>query len=144
MPPFSGSRLNRKLRERNNLLRWAREGRGGMRYCPTEAQEQAVVVEWAKLRGLPLFHIPNGGSRDPREARNLKLQGVRAGVPDLFLPVARKGRHGLFIEMKREKGGTVSKAQREWLELLGREGYAAEVCRGAMEAIRLLKGYLDG
>ena len=112
------------------------------RYQPTEAQEQAVVVEWAKMRRLPLFHIPNGGSRDVREARNLKLQGVRAGVPDLFLPMASQGYHGLFIEMKRERGGTVTQAQREWLDLLERNGYRAAVCRGAQAAISEIRGYL--
>ena len=67
-----------------------------------EAEEQAALFRWALLsRGrIPeldlLFHIPNGGSRHPREAANLKRQGVKAGVPDLFLPIARGKYHGLL------------------------------------------------
>ena len=50
-----------------------------------------------------MFHIPNGGSRNKLEASNLKKQGVKAGVPDLFLPVGRGSYHGLFIELKSAK-----------------------------------------
>ena len=109
---------------------------------PTEAQEQRIVVEWCEWKHVPIFHIPNGGSRDPREARNLKLQGVKAGVPDLFVPVPNGEYHGLFIEMKREKGGTVSDAQRKWLDYLGSQGYMAEVCHGATEAISTIRSYI--
>mgnify|MGYP004433785991 CR=1 FL=1 len=38
--------------------------------------------------------------RDARTAANLKRQGVKAGVPDLHLPVARGGYNGLYIELK--------------------------------------------
>ena len=48
----------------------------------SEAQEQEVIIEWADLHGLPLFHIPNGGKRNAAEAAHLKRQGVRAGVPE--------------------------------------------------------------
>ena len=37
---------------------------------------------------------------DLKEAMNLKRQGVKAGVLDIFLPVARKDKHGLWIAMK--------------------------------------------
>ena len=113
-----------------------------------EYQEQRNVFEIAeKLKGkypeiALLFHIPNGGRRDAAEAANLKRQGVKPGVPDLFLPVARGGYHGLFIEMKRRDGGRLSEYQKHWLHLLEREGYCAVVCHGAREAIDLIIGYL--
>src|SRR5262245_64718583 len=47
------------------------------------------------------FAIPNGGARDVITAGRLKAEGVRAGVPDVCLPVARAGYHGLFLEVKR-------------------------------------------
>ena len=70
----------------------------------SEAQEQAAVIEYCEFIHVPVFHIPNGGYRNAREAANLKRQGVKAGVPDLCIPVAKGGYHGLYIEMKTKKG----------------------------------------
>ena len=115
---------------------------------PTEAQEQKDLFRWAELmsKRYPelelLFHIPNGGSRHIVEAANLKAQGVRAGVPDIFLPVARLGYHGMFIEMKRRKGGRLSEAQKEWICVLERNGYFAIVCAGWEEAVEAIESYL--
>lgn len=115
---------------------------------PTEAQEQAWLFEWASMQtgstpeiGL-MFAIPNGGSRHPAEARNLKAQGVKAGVPDIFLPVARLGYHGLFIELKRTKGGVVSVDQKLMISALMDQSYAVEVCKGWEEAASVIKVYL--
>ncbi|MDE7389628.1 MAG: VRR-NUC domain-containing protein, partial [Lachnospiraceae bacterium] len=91
----------------------------------TEAQHQTQVFKWALQpavrRAYPelklLHHIPNGGKRDPIEAKHLKEQGVKSGVPDLHLPVARGGYHGLYIEMKTETG-RASQNQKWWLEQL--------------------------
>ena len=65
-----------------------------------ESQEQQALFSWAEYaKGLHpelglLYHIPNGGKRDKLEAARLKLEGVKAGVPDLCLPVARGGAQG--------------------------------------------------
>lgn len=108
----------------------------------TEAQEQQAVVEYCELAHIPVFHIPNGGWRHEHTGAQLKRQGVRPGVPDLCIPVARGGFHGLYIEMKRAKGGRLTEAQRGWLDLLRRQGYCAECCHGAGEAIDLLRRYM--
>jgi hypothetical protein len=128
---------------------------------PTEHQEQVAVIQWAKAMHavLPelklLFAIPNGGMR-PRlkifkkgktidispEGQKLHREGVQPGVPDLMLPVARHGFHGLFVEMKR-KGESQSPAQEAWEALLLDQGYAVSVCRGADIAIAELSGYLS-
>lgn len=116
---------------------------------PVEAAEQTALFRWAAYSTgrypelATLFHIPNGGSRDYREAHNLRLQGVKRGVPDIFLPAARKGFHGLFIELKRTKGGKVSEDQRAWLDALTRQGYRAVVCYGFEEAQHEIESYLD-
>ena len=110
--------------------------------APTEAQEQHAVVEYCDLRRIPIFHIPNGGYRHQHTAYQLKRQGVRAGVPDLCVPIARGGYHGLYIEMKRADGGRMTREQQEWVGLLKSEGYCAECCHGAGEAIALLDWYL--
>lgn len=115
---------------------------------PTEADEQKTLFRWAEMeaRRHPelnlLHHIPNGGSRDPREARNLKQEGVKAGVPDICLPVPRGGYNGLYIEMKRIRGGRLSDEQRGWLAALTANGYRAEVCRGWEAAKDLILEYL--
>lgn len=118
------------------------------RGCPTEHQEQVAVIHWWRracgIYGVPesaLFAIPNGGSRGAVEAANLKAEGVRAGVPDLFLSVPRGGCGGLFIEMK-AMDGRPSPDQVEWIASARQRGYAAEITKGADLAIRVIKDYL--
>ena len=119
----------------------------GMRRRNNEAEEQEALFRWAAwaAKQTPalelLFHVPNGGRRDPAEAAHLKRQGVRAGVTDICLPVARGGCLGLFIEIKTE-GGRASAEQKAWLERLRLEDYKAEICVGWMEAVRVICGYL--
>ena len=115
---------------------------------PTEAAEQRALFRWAAYSkathpelGL-MFHVPNGGSRHPYEAHNLREEGVKAGVPDICLPVARGGYHALYIELKRVKGGRVSEEQRAWLNALNRAGNLAVVCRGWNEARDVILEYL--
>ncbi len=113
-----------------------------------EAQEQTTLFEWAGLqRGKypkldDMFHIANGGYRDPREAANLKRQGVKAGVPDICLPVARGGYHGLYIELKYGKNKPTLE-QQVWLGRLLRNGYEAKVCYGWEQAKNEIIKYLN-
>jgi hypothetical protein len=109
----------------------------------TELTEQIAVVEWCDLLHIPIIHIPNEGKRSVAYGANLRRAGLRSGVPDLFLPLARNGRHGLFIELKNGKGRT-SEAQREWLGRLNDLGYRAVVCYGADAAIAEIKSYIGG
>lgn len=120
------------------------------RKLPTEGTEQATLFSWAQMQSGKhpelrlLFHIPNGGSRGKAEAGRFKAEGVKPGVPDLFLPVARGIHHGLFIELKRQKGGRVSDAQRQWLDALEGEGYRVAVACGWQEAAEIILDYLEG
>ena len=115
---------------------------------PVESVEQTCLFHWAQRQSgaYPalslMFHIPNGGSRHKVEARKLKEQGVKAGVPDVCLPVARGGYHGLYVELKRIKGGKVSSDQQDWIKALAAEGYMAVVCRGWNEAAEAILKYL--
>lgn len=117
-------------------------------YQPTEEQEQVAVFQWAELmmNRYPdlrwLIHIPNGGYRAKSEAVRFKRAGVKKGVSDLFLPVARNGFHGIWIEMKRKHGGRLSADQKDWLEGMREEGYKAVRADGAEEAIAILEEYL--
>lgn len=116
----------------------------------TEAQEQACVIKWSQQPEIRsqwpelslLFHIPNGGRRDSVEGKHLKQQGVKQGVPDLCLPVPSGQYHGLFIEMKTDKG-RASKAQKWWIEKLNAAGYFAQVCHCWEAAVDTLTWYLE-
>ena len=121
----------------------------------SESAAQACLMTWAQfqanlLPGIDLLHaIPNGGHRHIAVARKMKQEGVRAGVPDLGLPVARGGHHGLYSEMKAEhkrpvKGGAggVDPAQEVWIRRLNEEGFLAVVCWGWEEAARTIETYL--
>lgn len=116
----------------------------------SEAQHQAMVMKWSRQPEIRsvwpelalLYHIPNGGTRDAIEGRHLKQQGVKPGVPDLFLAAPSGKYHGLFIEMKTDKG-RASDAQRQWIERLKAVGYFAQVCHGWEAAVATLEWYLS-
>ena len=107
----------------------------------TEAEAQETVVEWCEWHHLPVFAIPNGGKRNAAEAAHMKRQGVRAGVPDLCIPIAKGKYHGLYIEMKVGRNKPTA-LQMEWLTRLRDNGYAAFVCYGADNAIACIREYL--
>ncbi len=88
-----------------------------------------------------LHHSPNGGKRQFLEAKKFKAMGVKAGFPDLFLCIAKNGYHGLFIELKTQKGKPTA-LQQTWLNRLNGQGYKAVVCYGFDEAKEAIKGYL--
>lgn len=116
--------------------------------APTESVEQICLFRWAMFEegAYPqlalLYHIPNGGKRSITTAKRLKAEGVKPGVPDIHLPVARKGYHGLYIELKRQVGNSTTETQDNWLEALNAEGYLAIVCRGWEEASKRILEYL--
>lgn len=125
--------------------RYSKDGKG---IEASEELEQITLFHWVKMNTSKypelelLFHIPNGGHRALSEAKRFKAQGVRAGVPDLFLPVASDGYHGLFIELK-SMSGKASKDQLYWIDELNKEGYLAIICYGWVEAVNKIIKYLD-
>ena len=112
-----------------------------------EAAEQEKLIQWTELVTLRipeialLFAVPNGGHRHRAVAAKLKAQGVRAGVPDLCLPVPRGHYHGLFIEMK-YGNNRPSPLQKWWLDQLQRQGYRTVVCWSYDEARVAIESYL--
>lgn len=116
-----------------------------------ESLEQRAYVQWADVVRVPwlaepigryLFAVPNGGGRSKVEAAILKAEGVRPGVPDLMLALPTNLHHGLFLELKRQRGGRVSPEQKAWIERLDSFGYKAAVCRGFGEARLVTLDYL--
>ena len=98
---------------------------------PSEHLEQREFVRWFRqtYKGVRIFAIPNGGLRSRAAAGKLKAEGVSSGVPDLFIPAWR-----LWVEMKRQKGGTVSAEQKDWAGYLSSVGYICIVAKGAEAA----------
>ena len=114
---------------------------------PTEDQEQAALFEWVSLQNNEsiklLYSIPNGGYRPPRTAALLKRTGVKPGIPDMCLPVPHGCYNGLYIELKRAKGGQVSVYQKVWINNLRAQGYRVDVCHGWTEAKESIEKYLE-
>ena len=112
-----------------------------------EELEQEALFRWAKLAENRwselkwLHHIPNGGLRSKAVAVRLKAAGVKAGVPDICLPVPRGAFHGLYIELKVGKNKPTER-QEAWLHHLREAGYCTQVCYGWEAARMCIEGYL--
>ena len=113
----------------------------------SEHAEQAALFEWAAWNETRapelalLFAIPNGGARHKATAAKMKAEGQRAGVPDCFLPVARRDYHGLWIEMK-FGSNQPTPVQRDWDRRLTKQGYIVATCRSWEMAARTIVWYL--
>lgn len=111
-----------------------------------ESSLQIACVRWFRTQ-YPWPHYliasaPNGGFRNPLEAEILKAEGVWSGMPDLYIPMARKGYHALYIEMKAGKAGRVSQNQKETMGFLTREGAKCVVCRDFESFVKEVNDYL--
>ena len=113
----------------------------------TEHAEQVSLIIWSRLNlgkypELELLHaIPNGGKRTIGVALKLKAEGVKPGIPDLFLPVARGDFHGLYLEMKAARGN-LSPVQKEVQQALRQQGYCVLTCYNWIEASDSIIKYL--
>ncbi len=103
-------------------------------HCPSEHEEQRALVEWwRKTRKERIFAIPNGGARSKIQGAKFKAEGVSPGVPDLCIPEL-----GVYIEMKRQKGGSLSPYQKDWIAYLEAIGYTVIIGKGFEDARRQL------
>ena len=118
------------------------------RNAQPEAIEQAKVIAWARAneRNYPylwmLHSSLNGLKRTPYASNKAKAQGMLAGVPDLFMPVAIGNSKGLYIEMK-SKTGRIRDEQSKFLQAASNFGYSCFICYSAVEAIDKIKGYYN-
>lgn len=130
-----------------------------------ESMHQQTVITWCTMKTKLdpesllqwIYAVPNGGYQLGRAAAGRLIgEGLRTGVFDLGLDVARGGYHGLKIEMKRpaklnakgilipSSAGEVSSDQQRWYMHYERQGYAAHICYGFQEAISVIEEYLGG
>jgi len=103
----------------------------------TEHEEQREFVSWFRqtYRPVRIFAIPNGEQRAKTTGMRLKVEGVVAGVPDLFIPA-----WNVWVEMKRTKGGVVSAVQDDWHQYLRSIGQTVIVAYGSADAKEQIKG----
>jgi len=108
---------------------------------PSEHYEQVRFIGKFSILypDVRIFAIPNGGHRGKVTAAKMKHEGVRRGVPDLYVPAWK-----LWIEMKRVKGGSVSSDQKDWHDYLRGVGDTVFVCRGSDEALSMVSEFLEG
>lgn len=111
-----------------------------------ESQLQQSCVLWFR-RQYPqyanlLYSIPNEGKRTPRNGARMKAMGRVSGIPDLMLAIARKGHHGLFIEMK-YGNGTLSKEQSQMALTLEMQGYYVELANTLDNFQTVINTYLS-
>ena len=119
---------------------------------PSEEFEQRELFRLLKVltQVWPKFnliiHIPNGGAGPLRGmAGRMKAMGTKAGVSDIFYPVARQGYHGCWIELKsRKPSARLSDDQRLWLVAMRYEGYYSIFCNGYKEALQAIIFYETG
>lgn len=118
---------------------------------PSEHTEQVELLKWWRVvaplqYGIDadlLFAVPNGGLRNIGTAQRLKAEGVIAGVADLFLAVPVQPYHGLFLEMKRQRLGHQSAAQKIFAGKVEQMGYAYFLAKGAADAEKMIQSYLQ-
>jgi hypothetical protein len=121
---------------------------------------QISLVSWARLQAIKqpklsclewLYAVPNGGKRSAVEAMRLVQGGVKSGIPDLQLDVARKGYHGLRLELKkpnvlangnRGKCKAPDEEQIKCHEFLREQGFAVHVSNDLEELKQIILDYL--
>ena len=121
---------------------------------PTERQEQRALVKWLNLHPqLKDFFCKNNneGKRTEAQTWNLKLEGLRPGVSDLFIPYpSRTGKYsGLWLEVKRDMHyppsahkATSWMLQEEWIARMKSVGFAGEFCYGWIDGKNIIESYL--
>ena len=113
----------------------------------SEFEEQALLIDWTNLnkQRYPdldlIFAIPNAAKRTKTTRNKMLREGLKSGVPDLFLPVPKKPHHGLWIEMKFGKNKTTANQDR-WINRLQAKGYKVLICYSGQEAISEIEKYL--
>ena len=109
-----------------------------------EHQTQCACVQWFRLAypKFLIYSIPNARKVSKVQGARLVSEGVVSGIPDLHIPIAKKGFHGLYIEMKAGKNKP-SPNQITIMDKLRNEGYKCVVCWNLDEFMKEVKDYLD-
>lgn len=109
----------------------------------SEDMEQIKFVVYLQKKNILHYAVWNQGKKSIAGAIKAKRMGLVAGVPDICIPVARKGYHSLYIEMKKTTKSYLSEAQQYWIEALNKQGHKAVVAKGADIAIAIVEEYMS-
>lgn len=138
-----------QLKSTSKKKRLTSKERAALGLKPSEDDIQIQAIEecqYLKYMGIRVSeiirHIPNGGLRSKSEAARLKRMGVKAGTPDLLIPVGKHGFIALWIECKTEDGDFLD-SQIEQIPLLQKLGNKVVVCRSVADVINTIKAYLE-
>ena len=126
----------------DDMTRWNTSNKN-----PYEEDEQIKLAQYLDMKNYCWCHVPNEGKHKVQYYAKQTRMGVKSGVPDILIFNSCKesnSKHfnaykGIAIELKRKKGGRVSKEQKEWLNKLDNRGWLTRVCKGADEAIDWLE-----
>lgn len=112
-----------------------------MKNTPEHNLQVQVINLLRNYYGLCVFAVPNGGSRNLFEARNLKNEGVTAGVSDLILVL-----NGVvvFLELKagRNKQQETQKLFEKKVKGLGHQYYVVRSLDDVVEILEKNKSLL--
>lgn len=73
----------------------------------------------------------------------MQLEGVKKGIPDIFISEPIGKCHGLYVELKRQIKSKTSAEQLECHQKLTDKGYRVEIAYGAAHAYELILSYLN-
>ena len=135
---ISRTQSNKPRAIKDNSVANGRSFRG---LTPSEDAVHRAVVAHLATYGDPsavVWHVPNGGSRHIIEAAKFKALGVRKGMPDLM--IYRRGQLHC-LELKRDKGGKISRVQLACMKQLTEQGALCAVAKGVDEALAILKDW---
>jgi hypothetical protein len=107
-----------------------------------EAGVQFAIVQYIKVMYPNALYCASAGGMftSMKQAIKMKMTGYVKGFPDLQICEPNEKYHGLFIEVKTDKG-VVSKEQKEWIKQLNKRGYYATYVKGSEDAIKLIDAY---
>lgn len=109
----------------------------------SEHEEQCLIVKWCRENNIKVFAIPNGfiSGGDYKYINYMKAEGLTPGVPDLIVLIG----NGivLFLEVKKEKNGKLSKEQEKFKKFCEDNNYNYYCCKGAEDGINFIKKYLQ-
>lgn len=114
----------------------------------SESVEQQTFFQWTAVAAGKrpelrlLYNVPNEGKRSALQGARMRAEGLRAGVPDICLPVPRGGYSALYIELKAGRNKPTDD-QIAWLAALDAAGNKTAVCWGWQAASKAVKAYLE-